>query len=904
MHAWKFFLSAAASLALVACDGGQDKERERQQVQEPRELPTGQLGDAVVPTHYELDLTIVPERDSFSGQVTIDVEVNRRSPVIWMHGNGLEVSEVTYTTGDGTTIPAQYEQAHETGVAKVSLDQAPPAGAGTLEFTYSAPFNDALEGLYKVEEDGEAYAFTQFEATSARLAFPSFDEPAFKVPFDIAVTAPEGDTVITATPESASESVGDGLVRHVFETTQPLPTYLIAFAVGPLDVVEAEALPATDLRDRPIPLRGVAAKGKGDQLAYALENTQGILETLESYFGRAYPYKKLDIIAVPDFAAGAMENVGAITYREQLLLLGDGSQASPEQRRAYARVHAHELAHQWFGNLVTPKWWNDIWLNESFATWMGNKALDRWKPEAGFGNLTLRGALSVMENDAMATARQIREPIESNHDIATAFDSITYQKGGGVLEMFESWLGETVFRDGVRKFLDRHAHDVADVDDFLQALADAGNTPEVVEAFKSFLLQPGVPLVNVEIDCGGDVPVARLKQQRYLPVGSQAEPDKTWQVPVCLALGGEEGRERFCTLLDLTEVATALPLDQCPSWAMPNADGSGYYRFSLEGEGWSNLLENFDALNGRESMALMGSLSAAFRADEATTATLADAFEMFAAVEDREVATRPIEDLTTMRNRLAASAAAKEGVEAFLRNLYSDRLNSLGLEPGPEEETATRLLRTDLVTALAELGRAEELRARLNRMAGAYLTDDGRDSDALPASLVGPALAVAVEERGAAFAQELLDRALASRDATFRERALSALAAAPQEAVGEMMRAQILSEELRDNEAAMIVFTQSQTREQRGAIWEWVQANLDAFIERVPTWRQGQVTHVGQGFCSRERAQEVQAFFADKVADLEGGPRGLNQTLETIRLCAALKDAKSEEVTSFFADRS
>jgi len=902
MHPWKIFLSAAASFALIACDGAQEQD-ERQEVQEPSELPTGQLGDAVVPTHYDLDLTIVPERETFSGEVAIDVEINRRAPVIWLHGNRLDVSEVTLTPEDGTAIPAEYEQVHETGVARISLEEAPPAGPATLEFTYEAPFNQALEGLYKVEEGGEAYAFTQFEATSARLAFPGFDEPAFKVPFDIAVTAPEGETVITATPEASSEPAGDGLVRHVFETTQPLPTYLIAFAVGPLDVVEAEALSATDVRDEPIPLRGVAAKGKGEELAYALENTQGILEALESYFGRPYPYKKLDIIAVPDFAAGAMENVGAITYREQLLLLGDGSQVSPERKRAYARVHAHELAHQWFGNLVTPKWWNDIWLNESFATWMGNKAIDRWQPGEGFGNLTLRGALGVMESDAMASARQIREPIESNHDIATAFDSITYQKGGGVLEMFESWLGETVFRDGVRLYLERFTHDVADVDDFLQALADSGNTPEVMEAFKSFLFQPGVPLVNVRLDCTGDVPVAHLKQERYLPVGSEADRDQIWQVPVCMAHGGEDGRERFCTLLDLTEVATALPAEQCPSWIMPNADGSGYYRFTLEDEGWSDLLENFDALNERESMALMGSLSAAFRADNAATATLAEAFETFAAVDDREVATRPIEDLRSMR-RLAQSEAAKAGVAGFVRSLYGDRLESMGLEPEPEEPTATRLLRTDLVAALADLGDASELRADLNTMAGDYLGEDGLNPDALPTSLVGPALSVAVEERGADFARNLLEQALDSRDATFRQRALSALAGAPQEAVGEMMREQILEDALRDNEAVMIVFNQANTPEQREAIWQWVQDNLDGLSDRVPTWRQGAVANVANGFCSEERAQEVQTFFAGKVDDLEGGPRALDQTLERIRLCAALKEAKSEEVTAFFADRS
>jgi len=896
---------ALASLLLAACDGAQDTDSadaERSAETNIAEMPTGQLGDAVVPTHYNLDLTIVPGRETFSGTVAIEVEINAPSPVIWLHGNRLDVEAVSLITPEGEEIAASYEQAHETGVAKVSLEEAPPAGPATLQFTYTAPFNQSLEGLYAVEDGGEAYAFTQFEATSARLAFPSFDEPAFKVPFDIAVTAREGHEVITATPEASRAPAGEGLVRRVFETTKPLPTYLIAFAVGPLDVVEWEPLPPTEVRDRPVPLYGVATKGKGDQLTYALENTGGILEALESYFGRPYPYRKLAIIAVPDFAAGAMENVGAITYREQLLLLGDGTGVSPGRKRAYARVHAHELAHQWFGNLVTPKWWNDIWLNESFATWMGNKAVDTWQPGEGYGNLTLRGALAVMDNDALANARQIREPIRSNHDIATAFDGITYQKGGGVLEMVEAWLGEEAFRDGVRLFMERFTFDVADVNDFLQALADGANRPEVVEAFRSFLFQPGVPLVTVDIDCSAETPLARMAQQRYLPVGSEADRKQTWQIPVCMAAGTGEGRERFCTVMDLTEIATALPAEQCPAWVMPNADGSGYYRFALDAEGWTALLENVDALNARELLATMGSLSAAFRSDNADTETLASAFSVFAGSEDREVATQPIGDLRLMHDRLAESDAARAGIRSFVRDLYGERLEALGLEPGPEEPTETQLLRNDLVAAMAGLGRDSELRNRLTEMAESYLGGDALDEAAVPSGLAAIALRVAVAEKDASFARTLLERALASRDGTFRQRALSALAQAPQSEIGEMMRELIGDERLRDNEAIMVVFNQVGTPEQRGALWNWAQENMDVLLPRIPTWRKGAVVNVGGSFCSTERADELEAVFAERVADLEGGPRELAQTLERIRLCAALKEAKSEEVTAYFAD--
>src|SRR6056297_2856518 len=455
------------------------------------EMPVGRLGDAVVPQHYELDLVIVPERERFSGRVSIAIDIRKPSELIWLHGNRLDVTEAWLEQGE-VRIDMRYSQVDDTGVARLDLVAVPQAGPAQLHFEYDAPFDQALEGLYKVVEEGRAYAFTQFEATSARLAFPGFDEPAFKTPFEIHVAAPANQVVITSTPEVASRAMGDGLVRRSYAVTPPLPTYLIAFAVGPLDVVEWEPVPANEIRNWPLPLRGVAAAGKGGQLTFALANTARLVHALERYFDYEMPYPKLDIIAVPDFAAGAMENVGAITYREQLLLLDENE--SVRRKRAYASVHGHELAHQWFGNLVTPKWWDDIWLNESFASWMAAKAAHQAFPDLGFEDRVLGRAIGVMNADALETARQVRQPVETNHDIANAFDGITYAKGGAVLSMFEAWVGEAAFRAGVRLHLKRFANDIADYEDFLTSLAEGSGRPELVDAFSSFLFRPGVPL--------------------------------------------------------------------------------------------------------------------------------------------------------------------------------------------------------------------------------------------------------------------------------------------------------------------------------------------------------------------------------------------------------------------------
>jgi len=400
------------------------------------DIPYGQLGTDVIPVSYQLTLNIVPELDQFSGTAIIELEIAEPLDYFYLHGKNLEVSRVQLATAD-SLLDASYEQVDKSGIARINLSQA-VSGSARLEIEYSAPFGQSLAGLYKVSESGNDYAFTQFEAISARKAFPGFDEPGFKAPFDITLIVPEKLVAISNTPEISSE-LKDGMKFVSFATSKPLPTYLIAFAVGDLDVVEWLPLPATDIRPRELPLRGIAAKGKGDQLAYALEGTNAIVTALESYFGTPYPWAKLDILAVPDFAAGAMENAGAITYRESLLLFDDT--ATPKRQRRYKMVHAHELAHQWFGDLVTPVWWNDIWLNESFATWMAFVAMDFAEPQGNYRRDLVSRGLQVMASDSLVNARQIRQPILSNNDISTAFDGITYSKGGAVLSMFENYLG-------------------------------------------------------------------------------------------------------------------------------------------------------------------------------------------------------------------------------------------------------------------------------------------------------------------------------------------------------------------------------------------------------------------------------------------------------------------------------
>jgi len=351
------------------------------------DVPHAQLPGNVVPQAYRIDMRINPDADTMSGVVSIDVALNEALSKIWLHGKEMRVSSAKAII-DGENYPLTYTaidaQEAPSGVAYLSSGDVLPKGAATLELAYETPFNLALNSAYKVtRQNGDSgednYIVTQFEPLGAREAFPSFDESKYKVPFTLSITAPPDDFVYANTPEISMTPQEDGWIKHQFATTRPLPSYLIAFGVGPYDVVDYADLPPTDVRGRSIPLRGITARGKGEEITYGLKNTAGILEAIEGYFGIPYPYEKLDIIAAPDYAFGAMENPGAIVYREYLMLMNEDSALS--QRRAYASVHSHEIAHQWFGNLVTPVWWEDIWLNEAFATWMGNKGINLWNPE-------------------------------------------------------------------------------------------------------------------------------------------------------------------------------------------------------------------------------------------------------------------------------------------------------------------------------------------------------------------------------------------------------------------------------------------------------------------------------------------------------------------------------------------
>ncbi len=868
--------------------------------------PLGRLPEDVTPKHYEVKLRVVPTEERFSGTVDILATLDAPRNVIWMHGRDLAVSAVTVTPAGGEPIDAAWEQVDEEGVVAVRLDSVIQPGDAMIHVEYDAPFNRQLEGLYRVDTAGESYAFTQMEAISARRAFPGFDEPRFKVPFDFTLEV-KADHVAAANTQAASEEeIGGGMKRVRFATTEPMPTYLVAFAVGPLDVVVGDPIPPNDARRRPLPFRGLAVKGQGERLAYALENTPAILAQLETYFGIAYPYDKLDIVAVPDFGAGAMENIGLVTFREWLLLV-DPEEAEEDQKRAFAGVMAHELAHMWFGNLVTMPWWNDIWLNEAFATWMASKVIRALYPQYRADVSQLVRVEGAMEPDSLTTARRIRQPIESNHDIRNAFDAITYSKGGGVLEMFERWMGVDTFREGLRLYMNDHRFGNATAEDLFAALSQASNR-DVATPFSTFVDQPGVPTVAVTLSCEGDTHELRLAQSRYLPVGSEGDRNETWEIPLCARYPVDGEVQQSCELLTQAQGTLALEGEACPDWVMPNADGAGYFRFTLPSAQLESLrTHGLSELTARERLAVADSLKGGFESAELPAADVLAALSPLVRDEVRQVAVAPMDVIRFVRRRIT-TGEEKERLDVWARRLYQPTYRRLGWAPrrGRTEDGETALLRADVINFLAMSVEDPAVRREAVRRGRAYVGFGGDGEihpDAVDPNLADVALGVAVQEGDAAFFEALLEKFVASSDATLRNRLLGALSKAKSEELSARAIALTLDDRLRVNEMFTPLMTQLSMEETRERAWAWLQQNFDAFVERAGPGRAGYTPFVATSFCDAGRVEEMQAFFGPRVDELPGGPRNLATALEAMRLCAARVDAQRQSTAQFLSRR-
>ncbi|HEV8242893.1 MAG TPA: M1 family metallopeptidase, partial [Nitrospirales bacterium] len=467
-------------------------------------LIDGRLPAAVVPERYDLTLAVEPDLGTFSGSVAIHVKVRETVRSMTLHALELEVREAT-VQARGMQCSAQVSTDAGSETLILTLDRAIPAGPATVSLSFAGRLNQQMKGLYEAKVGTERYAFTQFEATDARRAFPCFDEPAMKASFRITAVIPD-HLIALSNMEVETESADAAARRRTvtFAETPPMSTYLAALAVAKL-VPHKALIDGTRVAIYTTP-ELVALTG------FAREVMQACLPRLNAYFDLRYPLAKLDLVGVPDFAMGAMENWGAIFFRENRLLL-DPAQASANTLRAVANVITHEVVHQWFGNLVTMKWWEDLWLNESFATWLACKIVDDWRPEWQSWVEFSRDKQVPLGVDALASTRPISSKVRTAAEAEEMFDALTYEKGAAALRMLEQFLGEEVFRQGIRDYIRTHQHGNAPAADLWAALEKASGQP-VSAIARDWFTSPGFPLVTVRA-AGSDFRVVQVEQERF-----------------------------------------------------------------------------------------------------------------------------------------------------------------------------------------------------------------------------------------------------------------------------------------------------------------------------------------------------------------------------------------------------
>jgi alanyl aminopeptidase len=855
------------------------------------EPPRLRLPATAEPVGYTVDLMIDPSKETFRGSVDIEIRLKEKTDLLWLNATDLAIRKASATAG-GASVGVRVIPGGNDFVG-FAFGRAVGPGTMRLHAEYAGKLDEtSTQGLFRQKDGDDWYAFSQLEATDARRAFPCFDEPSYKVPFTLTLRIPKGTSAVSNTPV-ASQTVGrDGMRVVRFRRTEPLPAYLVALGVGPFEYVDAGRAGA-----KKTPIRIVTPRGKASQARYASQTTGPLLERLEAYFGIPFPYAKLDQVAIPQTVTfGAMENAGLITWSERILLAPPAEETIGFQRQQ-ASINAHEMAHQWFGDLVTLAWWDDVWLNESFATWMSDRTLIEWKPEWHEDVKRVGDRSRAMDEDSLVSARKIRQEILSADDIVNAFDAISYQKGGAVLAMFESWIGKDMFRAGVRRYLAEHRFGSATSRDFLRAL-EAESHPGVAAAFSTFLEQPGTPLLEVGLDCREAAGKLSLSQKRFLPVGTTGSTAQVWHIPVCTRSASDGKVGRACALLTQPSGSIPAPSGGCPAWVLADDGELGYYRAIYRGDLLPKLLAAADReLTLAERVGLIHDVDALAVGGALPMAQALALVPRFAGDPSRAIVEATIVIAEDTRERHLLSEDLRGPYARFVSKVYGARASELGFAAKAGEDDDTRLLRVNLVPFVAREGEEPELRAEARRLALAWLDD----RSALDADMVGSVLGVAARHGDRALFERFRDAARTAPSRRDRGRLYGALGGLGDPAVVREALALVLEPSLDARETDAILYAALKNDAGARPLWEFVKENYDAILARMPREATEVMPFFGGGVCEAAQPKDVEAFFAARIQKLPGGPRNLAQTLESIDLCVAARAAQESSVRDFLA---
>ena len=785
------------------------------------------LSKDVRPTRYAVEFDLDLEHWAFTGAATIGLSIARPVREITLHCIDLDIK-----TG-GAVSAVRYDPDAQT--ATVTLSAELPAGPQELRLEWRGEIAEKLRGLYRSTRPNERYAATQFEAADARRALPCFDEPEFKARFTVALTHDRSLAAISNMPVERTEELPGGRMRTTFRETPVMSSYLLAFTVGPYEATPV-ATTSTGVECRVWLPRGTA-----DQAIFARDSHVKAVEWLERYTDIPYPFApKVDAIGVPDFEAGAMENPGAITYRTTYLA-ADTATASSATFKAVFSVAAHELTHMWWGDLVTMAWWNDIWLNESFASFVGEKCTASVNPEWNYARDVVSQNTPAFNLDALRSTHPISIEAKNVDEANERFDAVTYLKGQGVLRMMEHYLGEEDFRAGVRIYLDRHKWANATAGDFWRALDEASGR-DVTGLATAWITEPGHPLVSCRVRETATGLTVDLAQSRFFADPTVEPTGQVWPVPLVIRYGSGDGAvKEMRYLLDSATGSVDLP---GAKWYFPNGGGVGFYRYAFDDRSIALLAKEISNLAPEERLSLLDDQWALARGRKATVGQVLDLVAGLKGEDDLYVL-RSLAEILGWINHNALRPSTERAFRALADATFRPQLDRLGWENRADDSSDEREKRQLVIGALGHTAAAADVRAEARRRIGAHLDGVSR----LQPDVAGPIASVAAIEGDAALYERYVARMreVEKTDPQEEARFRGALTSFYEPAIIDRYAKAIFTDLIRDQDRSVLLRGMGPLKNAREAALRSVSANWDAFVAKMdPGGKQRVVTALGQ----------------------------------------------------------
>jgi aminopeptidase N len=837
------------------------------------------LPHEAVPENYKLVFTPNLEKATFDGDDTISIRILKPTSQITLNAVDINFHDVAINS-NGTTQKAVVTPEKENEMVVLAVEKPLSAGPATIHITYTGILNNEMRGFYIGKDDeGRKYAATQFESTDARRAFPCFDEPAYKATFDITAIAPRGDVAIS-NGKVVSDTPGPGDVHRVkFATSPKMSSYLAALVVGDFEYIEGQ----TD----GIPIRVWATPGKKEMGQFALDTAQHVLSYYNNYFTIKYPYGKLDLVALPDFSAGAMENTACITFREVLLLINQ-KHGSIAMRKEIASVIAHEMAHQWFGDLVTMEWWNDIWLNEGFATWMSSKPVEQWKPEWQFNLDDVTDADRTMNTDSLASTRPIEQPANTPAQIESLFDSIAYGKAAAVLRMIEAYLGEQTFRAGVNAYIQAHEYANATAKDFWDAQTSTSKKP-VDHIMPTFVDQPGVPIVDLKMQCSNSSTSVSMDQRRYYSDRRdfEAPNDELWEIPLCMK--SSDGSQK-CELLKRQATAT---LPGCASWVLGNAEAMGYYRVGYQPEAIRALAGAAESqLSPAEQIELQSNVWASVRVGREPVGDFLLVAEGLHDNRNRAVMQDLLERVDYI-GRYLVTDADRDSYRAWLRSYLTPIMNAVGWEPKTGESDEQEALRARLLVALGYDAHDSKALQEARKIADEALQNPASVGSELAIS----AFRVAASNGDAAFYDKVMPALKTAKSPEQYYMYLFTLARFSDPKLLEQTLDYAISSAVRSQDSLRLIAVVMSDPAGEKLAWDFVQSHWNEVQKQGGPFASAEIVGATRSFCSPQMRDEVASFY--DTHKIEGAERTFHQSVEHINDCVDLKSQQEPQLASW-----